>query len=148
GPLFLGSRLKRLAERMQADAAAALRDAGLALQPGQQPLLAALDMRGPLSVGEAVEALGVSQPAVTRSLTALVAQGLVERVPGSGDARTKRLALTPAGRAAMDEAKRTVWPYIGLAAEALCEGLDGPLIEQVTALEARLAEAPLDRTVA
>ena len=45
GPIFLGSRLKRLAERMQAGAARILADAGLPLQPAQAPLLAALDIR-------------------------------------------------------------------------------------------------------
>jgi DNA-binding MarR family transcriptional regulator len=77
GPVFLGSRLKRLAERMQTDAAAIIRAAGLPIQPGQFPLLAALDRLGPLSVGHAVEALGVSQPAVTRNLAGLVTLGLV-----------------------------------------------------------------------
>lgn len=148
GPLFLGSRLKRLAERMQADAAAVLRGLGLPVQPGQLPLLTALDMRGSMSVGEAVEALGVSQPAVTRSMAPLVALGLIETRRGDGDARCKRIALTDAGREVMARAKAVVWPHVGTAVDELCAGLEGPLIEQIGMLERRLAERPLDRRVA
>jgi N-acetylglutamate synthase-like GNAT family acetyltransferase len=47
----------------------------------------------------------------------------------------------------MAEAKRNVWPYVGAAVDELCAELEGPLIEQIAALEAGLAEAPLDRRV-
>lgn len=147
GHLFLGSRLKRLAERMQADAAAVIRAAGLPIQPSHFPLLAALDRFGPMRVGEAVEALGVSQPAVTRSLAGLVALGLAETVRGA-DQRQKRIALTPAGEALMVRARQVIWPHVDSAAAALCAGLSGGLLEQIEALEARLAESPLDRRVA
>jgi hypothetical protein len=56
GPIFLGSRLKRLAERFQAGAARVVTDAGLPMQPAHVPLLAALD-RGPLTVGQLAEAV-------------------------------------------------------------------------------------------
>jgi len=42
GAVFLGSRLKRLGERLQAGAAKVAGTAGLTLQPAQIPLLAAL----------------------------------------------------------------------------------------------------------
>ena len=62
GPLALGSRLKRLAERMQADATRVFADRDLPIQGTHFPLLAALATYGPLSVSEAVEAVGISQP--------------------------------------------------------------------------------------
>jgi len=40
--LFLGSRLKRLAEQMQADVVRVSQRAGLPILPGQYPLLATL----------------------------------------------------------------------------------------------------------
>jgi hypothetical protein len=42
--LFLGSRLKRLAEQMQSDVSLVAQRAGLAIQPGQYPLLAGTRM--------------------------------------------------------------------------------------------------------
>ncbi len=99
GPVFLGSRLKRLGERMQAGAARVLAEAGLELQPALAPLLAALD-RGPMSVGALVEAVGSSQPGITRAAGQLVALGLVRSERGA-DRRRRTLSLTPEGEAAM-----------------------------------------------
>ena len=47
GHLALGSRLKRLAERMQADAGRAHAAMGFPMQPSQFSLLSALDRFGP-----------------------------------------------------------------------------------------------------
>ncbi|MEX1249878.1 MAG: hypothetical protein WEA77_01600 [Hyphomonas sp.] len=54
GFLALASRLKRLAERVQADATKAFADRGIPVQAAHFPLLAALATYGPLSVTEAV----------------------------------------------------------------------------------------------
>jgi DNA-binding MarR family transcriptional regulator/N-acetylglutamate synthase-like GNAT family acetyltransferase len=148
GPVFLSSRLKRLAERMQGDAATVLRTAGLPIQPGQFPLLAALDRYGPLTIGEAVDALGVSQPAVTRTVNALVVLDLVAITRAHKDQRHKTITLTAAGAALTERARSAIWPHVGAAAAKLCEGLSGPLLDQIDALERRLAEQPLDRRVA
>ena len=48
--LFLGSRLKRLAERMQGEVLSVAAGAGLAIQPSQYSLLATLDRFGPLTI--------------------------------------------------------------------------------------------------
>ena len=146
GPVFLGSRLKRLAERMQAGAARILAEAGLPLQPAQAPLLAALD-GGPMTVGQLVEAVGSSQPGVTRAAGQLVALGLVRAERGA-DRRQRRLALTAAGEAAMARIRHLVWPRVGPAVTAMLDGLSGPLLEQIAGIEAALAEHPLDARAA
>jgi DNA-binding MarR family transcriptional regulator/ribosomal protein S18 acetylase RimI-like enzyme len=146
GPIFLGSRLKRLAERMQAGAARIINEAGLPLQPAQMPLLAALD-RGPLTVGQLVEAVGASQPGVTRAAGQLVAMGLVRSARGD-DQRQRTLSLTPAGEAAMTRIKLQVWPRVARAVTELCAPLAGTLLEQIAGVEAALAAAPLDMRVA
>ena len=71
GAVFLGSRLKRLGERMQAGAAKVITDAGLSVQPSQMPLLAALD-RQAMTIGQLAQAVGVSQPGVTRAVGQLI----------------------------------------------------------------------------
>lgn len=148
GHLFLGSRLKRLAERFQAGAGQAFRDAGHAVQPGQMPLLAALDRSGPLSVSAMVEAIGVSQPAITRNLAGLVAMGLVETSVSQIDRRQKTIALTGAGRAFLADVRVRVWPRIDAEVAAMCAPLHGPLLAQIAALEAALAAAPLEARIA
>ncbi len=148
GHLFLGSRLKRLAERFQGGAAKAFRDAGHDVQPGQMPLLAALDRQGPLTVNAMVEAVGVSQPAVTRNLAGLIAMGLVESSVSDTDRRQKTIALSAEGRAFVADVKARLWPRIDAAVTAMCRPLDGPLLGQISALEAALAAAPLESRVA
>ncbi len=144
GHLFLGSRLKRIGERMQSEVMRLVEAAGLPIQPSQYPLLAALDHSGPLTVGELVEATGVSQPGVTRNLARLVDSGLVDSNRIGRDQRNKTISLTEAGRAAMARSKREIWPNIEAAVIDLCAGLDGPLLDQLTAIEEELARAPLD----
>jgi DNA-binding MarR family transcriptional regulator len=146
GPIFLGSRLKRLSERMQGGAAQVLADAGLSIQPAHTPLLTALD-RGPLSVGQLAEAVGTSQPGVTRAAGQLVRLGLIEASQGV-DQRQRTLALTTAGQAVMTRLKLLVWPRVKAAVSEMCEGLGGPLLEQIAALESALASRPLNERVA
>ena len=54
GPAFMGSRLKRLGERMQAGAARTTAAAGLPVQPAHMPILAALDGQA-LTIGLLVD---------------------------------------------------------------------------------------------
>jgi len=143
GPVFLGSRLKRLGERMQAGAARIIEGSGLPMQPGQMPLLVALD-RQPMSIGQLVQAVGISQPGVTRSIGQLIELGLVQSEPGAGDQRQKTVSLTSAGKAAMARAKMFVWPRIEQAVDDLCATGKGAFLEQIARLEAALAAAPLD----
>ena len=79
GHLALGTRLKRLGERLQAETTRFIEASGLPLPASQFPLLAALDRPGGLTVGELAEAVGVSQPGVTRSVARLAVQGLMKR---------------------------------------------------------------------
>lgn len=148
GPLMLGSRLKRLGERLQADTARYIEKAGLGIQPSQYPLLAALDRFGPLTVNELVEAVGVSQPGVTRNLARLVEAELVETNRSHRDQRHKTISLTDAGKAIMETSKRDIWPQMRDAVVELCSDLSGDLLTQLGAMEDALTAAPLDQRVA
>ena len=148
GHLFLASRLKRIGERMQGDVLRFVESTGLPIQPAQYPLLAALHHAGPLTVGELVQATGVSQPGVTRNLVRLVEMGLVETSRVRRDQRHKTAALTALGKDAMARSAREIWPHVEAAAIELCAGLSGPLLEQLDAIEDALARTPLDRRAA
>jgi DNA-binding MarR family transcriptional regulator/ribosomal protein S18 acetylase RimI-like enzyme len=147
GPLFLGSRLKRLGERMQADVTRIIQSMGLDVQPSQYPLLAALDRYGAMTVNDMVGATGVSQPAVTRSLALLVEQGLVETSHIHRDQRHKTISLTPAGRHVMDVSKCHIWPQVEAAAMGLCANLSGSLLQHLGAIEDALAAQDLHQRV-
>lgn len=143
GYLALGSRLKRLAERMQADATKAFADRGIPVQAAHFPLLAALTTYGPLSVTEAVEAVGISQPAVTRIHNSLQKLGLTRTAPVKGDNRQKQIRLTPKGEALIEDMKHTMWPHVRRAAQALCEGPDTDILGQIARLEEGLQSRPI-----
>jgi DNA-binding MarR family transcriptional regulator/N-acetylglutamate synthase-like GNAT family acetyltransferase len=143
GAVMLGSRLKRLAERFQAGAESIAADCGLPTQPSQMPLLTALHRQGPMTVGDAVQALGISQPAVTRILSRLVDLGLIETSRDARDQRSKTLSLSPSGVEAMELATTTLWPRLCAAVGEVC---DVPaLLDLMVAAARALADRPLDR---
>lgn len=59
------------------------------------------------TMGEVAEAVGLSRPGVTSTISRLVADGLVTRERAGGDRRLLHARLTPAGRARVDAAART-----------------------------------------
>jgi len=49
------------------------------------------------------------------------------------------------GQRLVDEAKEAIWPRIEAAVADLCGKLDGPLLDQLAAIEDGLAALPLNR---
>jgi DNA-binding MarR family transcriptional regulator/ribosomal protein S18 acetylase RimI-like enzyme len=146
--LFLGSRLKRLAEQMQGDVTLVAQRAGIAIQPGHYPILAALDEHGPQTIGELVAGMRMSQPAITRNVDRLVNAGLIKVSRGHADRRERIVSLSAAGRRMLELSKREVWPLVEAAVKEVTDDLSGPLLEQVAKIEARLAARPLSSRTA
>ena len=143
GYLALGTRLKRLGERLQGQAQLVLEQAGVELPASHVPVLAALDRLGALSVGELTEAVGISQPGVTRLLDKLQTEGLVRSTQSAGDRRVRTIALTRSGRQLMARLQRLVWPVMEAAVADACAGPTQPLLAILTTFEEALAAAPL-----
>lgn len=143
GYLSLGTRLKRIGETLQAQAQAVLEAHGLDLPAGHFPLLAALGRLGPLSVGELSQAVGVSQPAVSRSLRALEAAGLVALEASEADRRVRRVQLSRSGSGLVTKAQAQAWPAVEAAVAHACAELPGSLLDHLDGLEAALAAQPL-----
>jgi len=143
GHLTLGTRLKRLSERLQAQTQVLLADAEIGLPASHCPLLAALDRLGPLSVGELAQAVGISQPGISRMLETLRADGPVASRRPAGDRRLRAVELTKTGRELIARSKRLAWPKVEAAVADACAGTSGTLLEQLSALEEALAAAPL-----
>jgi DNA-binding MarR family transcriptional regulator len=148
GFLTLGTRFKRIGESLQAQAQTLLASNGMDMPAAHHPLLAALDRLGPLGVGELSQAVGVSQPVVSRSLLGLEASGLVESAPVATDRRVRRIRLSRKGRDLVRRAKSAVWPLIDAAVAQACRPLKGSLLDQLSALEAALEQASLSQRAA
>lgn len=145
GYLCLGSRLKRIGEQVQSDTQRIMERLDVTLQAGQYPLLAAIDRLGPLSVGELSEALGVTQPGVTRAAGLLAEAGYLTARKEKADQRIRRLSLTPEGEALVARSKQEIWPVIEAAVRNVCDTLDGSLLDRLDQLEDALREKPLHR---
>ena len=143
GHLTLGTRLKRLGERLQAQTEVLLAEAGIGVPASHCPLLAALDRLGPLAVGELAQAVGISQPGISRMLENLQSDGLVASRRPAGDKRLRAIELTKSGRDLVARSKRLAWSRVESAVADACMGTSGSLLEQLSALEEALAEAPL-----
>ncbi len=143
GYLTLGSRLKRLGERLQAETQKLLTDQAAELPVALHPYLLALDTLGPLRISDLASALGQSQPGATRAAKALETSGLASGRDSENDRRARVLELTPRGRAFVATCRRGAWAQVEKAARDICAGLDGSLLDQLTALEIRLSKAPL-----
>lgn len=142
GPTFLGSRLKRLGERMQAGAAKVAADAGLPVQPAHMPLLTALEAQ-PLTVGQLAQAIGVSQPGITRGVGQLIELGLVQSQQGE-DQRQRTISLTPQGTAVLARARLHVFPQVGDAVRALLGERSDAFMAQIAVIETALDATPID----
>jgi DNA-binding MarR family transcriptional regulator len=90
-------RLQILATRLLRIARSAHGRQGLG--SAQYSAMAVLYDRGPLPLGELARAERVSHPTMSRIVAALVRMGAAERLPDPSDRRTRRVGLTPDGRA-------------------------------------------------
>ncbi len=103
-PMLVIGRIHRLAQLTDAALRPTFAAAGLA--PGDFDVLAALRRAGPphaRTAGQLRKALMVTSGAVTKQVDRLVGKALVSRGVGTDDARVRRITLTRAGLALVDE---------------------------------------------
>lgn len=143
GLLTLGSRMKRLGERLQAEVQPILNELDFPVPAAQHPMLAALDRNGALTVGQLAETLGVAQPGVTRTVGQLADLGLVAVATAEGDGRRRLVSLSPAGEDFVVRAKREVWPRVEGAMADLCADFGEDLLGLLSVLETGLARQSL-----
>lgn len=147
GYLCLGSRLKRIGERMQANVQSVLDGQSIPVQAAHYPLLATIEKLGPSTIGTLVKSLDASQPGVTRSVANLTEQGLLEIRPNDGDQRHKIVALSRRGHALIRQSELEIWPHIESVLIDLCHGKNESLIDQLTNIEDALLKTPLHQRI-
>lgn len=103
-PMGIIGRLHRIAARLDAELRAVFAEAGLG--DGDFDVLASLRRSGApysLTAGELAATTMVTSGAVTKRVDRLVVLGLVDREVDPLDARSRRIGLTDAGRALIDD---------------------------------------------
>jgi DNA-binding MarR family transcriptional regulator len=145
GLAAFGTRLRRLSEGLDRDVQALYREAGVDFEPRWFPVVTALAERGPATVGELAEVLGVSHAAVSQVRAQLADRGLLRTELDARDHRRQILGLTDAGFAAIAPL-RPLWAAITAATVELSAEVPG-LLPALEALELALARKGLGARV-
>ncbi|WP_019962149.1 GNAT family N-acetyltransferase [Woodsholea maritima] len=148
GYLTLGSRFKRIGEALQAEAQSLHSAGGSPFTASLCPVLSVLDEAGAMAIKDLAQTLGISQPGVTQIVGKLKKCGWVEDQIDPNDKRVRRAVLSTEGQRRVDEARDHIWPDVEAAVMRTCLPLEGSLLEQLNALEARLAEASFPHRLA
>lgn len=104
-----------------------------------QTLAAIAFAGGPVATLELAGRMGVQWPSVVRVLSEMEAEGLIERTQSSDDRRYRMIAITPAGRALLDDVLEITNP---LRAARLAGIATEDLIASERVLDRMLATLP------
>lgn len=143
GHLALGTRLKRLGDRLQMQTQVILDGQGVPVPASHLPPLACLKRHGAMTVGDLSRSLGVRQPGVTRMARALEDAGLIRSGPAKGDRRARVLDITPMGRDWLARLEASTFPWVEAAVREACGEAAESLLDHLAALEAALEQLPL-----
>ncbi|MGC4107845.1 MAG: MarR family transcriptional regulator [Thermomicrobiales bacterium] len=140
----LGTRLRALLDRMDADIAALDRALGLDtvdFRPRFSPVMRMLADGQALSVRVIASGIGVTHSAASQTVAHMERRGLVEREAGM-DGRERRVRLSALGESLLPVIERE-WRLTRAAVDDLDRELPVPLAQMIDALEVALARRPL-----
>jgi len=120
-----------------------MRAAELRVSRTQLSFLGWLAERGPTPVSKLAEWADVSQPAASRALSQLEADGYVERSADETDARVNLIALTPTGLNARARVLQLMRRQLTSALSGMSAADRRRLSELLAQLVAGLREAPM-----
>lgn len=98
GEVALGSRLKRLSDRIMGDAQNVYKHMGQDIQPRWFTLVSLLYEKKSVSIVEAAEFLGLTQPCISQFSKELIKMKFVKASQDPNDLRRKILSLTAKGK--------------------------------------------------
>jgi DNA-binding MarR family transcriptional regulator len=143
----LGTELRALFERMDADVGGALAELGLSgYRPRFSPVVRILAESGPASVRQLAAATGVTHSAASQTVAAMVRAGWAAQRVGA-DARERIVELTPQAHRALP-AIRAEWEVTAAALAGLDAELPYPLSGFVTDLRAALERSSFRQRMA
>lgn len=147
----LGTQLRHLLELLDGAVARNYAELGMGYRPRYTPVLRALIVGQPCTVGEIAIAAGITQPAATQTVSLMIKDKLIEAA-SSADGRKKLLQLTEHGQALLPQLQQT-WKATARAAASLDDelpatlsGVLGAAIEALAqkSFEERIREAGLE----
>ena len=115
-------------------------EAGDDLSPSLVSVLACLERKGPLTLGELAALERVKPPSVTRMVAALESQGLVCRDADPADGRVSRVSVTADGSRTLQISRTRKTAYLARRLTTLSDADAAALAEALAVLE-RLLES-------
>lgn len=144
GYLALGSRMKRIADKLYSEVSALYASHGIDFDPGCFPLLTLLDQQPLITISEAAQSLGLSHAAVSQKASWMEKKGLLKLKPSPADKRSKMITLTPKGKALVNQLQ-PLWYAIRQTQYDLGQGVTHPLLEMLDEFERTLNDASMQQ---
>lgn len=142
GLLALGSRLKRLSDRLSQEVSQIYEDGDLDFQPRWFPVFRCIAACGPIGITEIAQAVGITHPAVNQIEQELSAAGLLTITADTRDKRRRLLKLSTKGKRLGEELKKT-WSYTHAAISDAVEESEANLLTAILAFERALEQEGL-----
>jgi DNA-binding MarR family transcriptional regulator len=142
--LALGSRLKRLSELFIHEATEIYQHFGLDIQPKWFTLLALIHHKRQVSVVEAADYLGLSQPAITQFCQQLAKRELIDFVICKKDARRRLITLSKTGQESV-KTMLPIWQAVQDAAQEISREYESDLYLAIQKCENALKRKTLKK---
>ena len=137
GILALGSRLRRLNERLNRDVARIYNELEIEFDPHWFPVLYFLKTKPPTPVMEIAAALNYTHPNIIHIARLMSKRGLVTSKKDKSDERKRLLALTPKGKN-LARKLEPVWNRIAKTAAAFLDEADYNLLDLIDEIDSLL----------
>jgi DNA-binding MarR family transcriptional regulator len=142
GAMAFASRLKRLGDRLKAEATRLYRAKGIEFSDSWFLLALILSDRETVSVTEVADAFGISHSAISQMAAAMERQGLLAAETDDRDKRRTLLYLTKEGRSAV-ERLRPIWTAVGECTNELIASTGKDLLVVISEIEKQLEQQSL-----
>jgi DNA-binding MarR family transcriptional regulator len=146
GTFALASRMKRLVERLKAEASRVYRDRGIDFNDSWFLAAWVLTQQDSITASGMAEKLGISRPAVSQMAAGMHKKGLISYQKDSADGRRRRISLTKKGRKTV-KALEPLWKDVGDVTQEIIETAGVDLLEGLSGLENALERQSLSERI-
>ena len=137
GTMTFASRLKRLGDRLKAEATKLYHSCGVEFNDSWFLVAFALSRKEGLSVNDIAETLGISHAAVSQMYSAMERKGLLTVQGDEKDRRRKLLFLTDDGHAAVEKLE-PIWNAVGESTDELLASTGQEVLQAIASIEKAL----------
>lgn len=140
--MALASRLKRISDQLLMSVGKIAKKNGFSIQPKYYVFLSLLYFKNSVTIGDAAESLGVTQPAISQFSRELQQMGILQFRVDENDSRKKHLQLTEMGNKTVKQ-MLPMWEEIARIVKNLCNQIDPEFLKNLSAIESVLMDSPL-----